>query len=118
MMMILVGLSVDLDFRLRLELYDLEPQRIPSSGLGILRRIGIGELNGGHPVAEGLLGSGALPQRFEIANLRQISDSVYPGEEADSGDLRADCAPVLMHVKRGCRIGSRPLGIPNLIAGR
>src|ERR1700679_3844113 len=60
------------DFRLGMKIDDFEAERIPAANLGVLRRIGVGVLNGCHPMREGLFRSGALAHRLEVPHLRKI----------------------------------------------
>src|ERR1700723_3845066 len=60
------------DFGLGMKIDDLETERIPAANLGVLRRIGVGVLNGRHPMRERLFRSGALAHRLQVPHLRKI----------------------------------------------
>src|SRR5271170_6549973 len=92
MMRILIGRSVDGSLRLRLELDDFEPERIPAPRARILRRLGVRVLDGRHPVTELILGAGADAKRLEIADLCEIGETTRTSKETHRLDLHAHCA--------------------------
>src|ERR1700728_1660273 len=72
MMWLLCSLRFRQDFGFGAKIDDLEAERIPAANLGVLRRIGVGVLNGRHPMSERLFRSGALAHRLQVPHLCKI----------------------------------------------
>src|SRR6185312_10650886 len=85
------------DLGLAGEAYDFEAERVPAPYLGIFRRRAVGVLECGNPVTVVLPAVIPLTLDREIADLREILDTVCALEEAHVLDPHGDGTPVLMH---------------------
>src|SRR5207237_10619149 len=95
----------------------LEAGRIPATGLGVRRRIGVCVLDGRDPVGELLIRPARGALTSHIAHLRQVRDARGSLEETDRGDLGTYRRAVLVHIQGRAGVTRVPGGIPRLIAG-